>query len=386
MAKNDIELRRQRYFKLSSLIAQIDNARLRSFFEASESRAGWGRNHTVDLGSSKVFVKRVPVTDTELDNFFSTENLYSLPTYYNYGVGSAGFGVFRELVAHIKTTNWVLDGKIETFPLMYHYRVIPFSGKRAEVDRERHKRYVEYWGCNENIGRYMLDRASASHELVLFLEYVPHVLQSWLPENPGRVHAVLDDLCATIDFLRKNEVIHFDAHFGNMLTDGERTYLTDFGLVLDKSFALTDDEKAFFKANTYYDYGEVLSCPAAVLYRAYEGLPERDKRQLKGKCRIEEDAQAHELLPVILDNIEDSDVVSMMKLDKSYVACVVKYRSIIALMHDFYSRLRRNNKKDTKFPHTKLRRLLGEAGVRRPVKRRPSPKGRSSSGSRKSGC
>jgi len=310
-----------------------------------------------------VFVKRVPVTDTEHDNFFSTKNLYSLPTYYNYGVGSAGFGVFRELVAHIKTTNWVLAGQIETFPLMYHYRVIPFSGKRAEVDHERHKRYVEYWGGNENIGRYILDRSSANHELVLFLEFVPHVLRSWLPENPSRVHAVLDDLCATIDFLRKNEVIHFDAHFGNMLTDGERTYLTDFGLVLDKSYALAEDEKAFFKANTYYDYGEALSCPAAVLYRAYEGLPERDKRRLMGKCGIEEDAQAHELVPVILDNIEDSDVISMMKLDKSYVTCVVKYRGIIALMHDFYSRLRRNNKKDTKFPHAKLRRLLNEAGV-----------------------
>src|SRR5258707_952567 len=91
MAKNRIELRRRRYFELSSLIAQIDNAQLRCLFEASESRAGWGRNHTIDLRGSKVFVKRVPVTDTELDNFFSTKNLYSLPTYYNYGVGSRGF-------------------------------------------------------------------------------------------------------------------------------------------------------------------------------------------------------------------------------------------------------------------------------------------------------
>src|SRR5260370_21652884 len=99
MAKNRIELRRRTYFELSSLIAQIDNAQLRCLFEASESRAGWGRNHTIDLGSSKLLVKRVPVTDTELDNFFSTKNLYRLPTYYNYGVGSAGFGVFRELVA-----------------------------------------------------------------------------------------------------------------------------------------------------------------------------------------------------------------------------------------------------------------------------------------------
>lgn len=91
---------------------------------------------------SKVFVKRVPVTNIEFDNLFSTRNLYNLPTYCNYGFGSTGFGVFRELVTHIKTTNWVLSGAIATFPLMYHYRIIPFSGRRVDVDMERLKDYV----------------------------------------------------------------------------------------------------------------------------------------------------------------------------------------------------------------------------------------------------
>ena len=68
-------------------------------------------------------------------------------------------------------------------------------------------------------------------------------------------------------------------------------------------------------------------------------------------------------MAVIRDNIEESGVASMMKLDKSYVTCVVKYRRIIALMHNFYSKLRRNNKKDTKLPHAQLRRLLKETGV-----------------------
>jgi hypothetical protein len=363
MAKDHIDLRRQRYFELSSLIAQTDNTHLHSFSEAHESSAGWGRNHTFDFGSSKVFVKRVPVTDIEFANFFSTKNLYSLPTYYNYGVGSAGLGVFRELAAHIKTTNWVLDGQIETFPLMYHYRVIPFSGKRAELDQERHKGYVEYWGGDENIGRYMLDRANANHELVLFLEYVPHVLQTWLEQNPGKIEAVLGELCATIDFLRKNGVIHFDAHFHNILTDGERTYLTDFGLVLDKSFTLTDGEMAFFKANTHYDYGEVLSCLGTLLHRAYAALPENDKRRLKARVGMEEINQYHELMPVILDNIEEDGIASIMKLEKSYATCVVRYRSIIKLMTNFYVRLRHNNKKDTEFPAEELRRLLKETGV-----------------------
>jgi len=71
------------------------------------------------------------------------------------------------------------------------------------------------------------------------------------------------------------------------LTDGERTYLTDFGLVLDKSFTLTDDEMAFFQANTHYDYREVLSYLGTVAHQAYAALSENDKRQL-GTSWVEE--------------------------------------------------------------------------------------------------
>ena len=218
MAKNHIELRRKKYFNLSSQIAQLDNLQLHSLFDDNASRTGWGINHIIDLGQSKVFVKRVPVTNIEYDNLFSTKNLYDLPTYYNYGVGSAGFGVFRELVTHIKTTNWVLDGAIPNFPLMYHYRIIPFSGQRANVDMERQKGYVEYWGNSANIGNYMLDRANANYELVLFLEYIPHVLETWLLENPSKFQRALDDLGTTITFLREKGIIHFDMHFQNILT------------------------------------------------------------------------------------------------------------------------------------------------------------------------
>lgn len=211
-----IDLRRKRYFKLSSQSAQLDNATLRSLLEDdSGSSAGWGRKHTLELGGSKIFVKRVPVTDLEHENLFSTSNLYKLPTYYNYGFGSAGFGVSRELVTHIKTTNWVLDGAIAGFPLLYHYRIIPFWGSRPGVDLERNKGYVEYWGSSAHVGKYMLDRASARYELILFLEHIPQTLAPWLLKNSNETPRVLDDLRATISFLRKNGIIHFDADSSN---------------------------------------------------------------------------------------------------------------------------------------------------------------------------
>ncbi|NJM61569.1 MAG: hypothetical protein HC849_17400 [Oscillatoriales cyanobacterium RU_3_3] len=368
MAVNPIELRRQKYFQLSSQIAQLDNARLHSLFDESESNpasSGWGLNHVILLGESKVFVKRIPVTNIEYDNLLSTKNLYNLPTYCNYGIGliaSTGLGIFRELVTHIKTTNWVLEGAIATFPLMYHYRIIPFSGQRADVDMEQHKAYVEYWGNSENIGNYVLDRAIANYELVLFLEHIPYVLETWLHENPNKLQNSLDDLLRTIDFLRMKGIIHFDAHFRNVLTDGEQIYLTDFGLVLDKSFALTKDEETFFDRHKFYDYGEVMRNLGHLIRPSYDSCSESEKSRIMEKYGIKEGLQPYEVRAILLDNIEQIQADEDMKLDEFYVASIVKYRSIIALMQDFFVELWGNNKKDTKFDGAKLGLLLEKTG------------------------
>ncbi len=354
--------RRRRYFDLSSRIAQIDDARLRALFEGTEASTGWGRNLTLDVGGQKVFVKRIPVTDREHENQFSTRNLYNLPTYYNYGVGSAGFGVWRELVAHVKTTNWVLAGQTESFPLMYHYRIVRFWGERSQVDMERHKGYVEYWGGDENIGRYMLDRAAANHELVLFLEHVPYMLQVWLQQNPGRMSHVLEELRRAIDFLRKHGVIHFDAHFWNIMTDGRRVFLTDFGLALDKCSDLSPAEHAFFKSHTYYDYGEVLSCMGYVVHQAYEALPEAEKHGLLDRFGAPRDANWYEIRTLLLNNLEAIDSAGTLSLDRRYVACVLQYRPVMGLMYDFYSSMQQNQTKDTPLNTTRLKRLLKQTG------------------------
>lgn len=228
MENNNLDLRKKKYFKLSSQIAQIDNKQLSSIFEKSESNessAGYGTNNTIFLKESKVFVKRIPMTDIEYDNMFSTKNLYNLPTSCNYGVGSLGFGVFRELVTCIKTTNWVLEGEIGNFPLMYHYRIMPFLGKQVDVDTNRIKEYVEHWGNSENVRNYLIDRANANYELVLFLEYIPYILEAWLRENPDKLKKTLDELRRTIAFLKAKKIIHFDAHFRNILTEIGRAHV-----------------------------------------------------------------------------------------------------------------------------------------------------------------
>jgi serine/threonine protein kinase len=362
MTENHLEIRKKVYFNLSSQIARLDNAQLRSLFDDRELSIGWGTSHPIDLGQSKVFVKRIPVTNLEYDNLFSTRNLYNLPTYCNYGFGSTGFGVFRELIAHIKTTNWVLEGSISTFPLMYHYRIIPRSGQRMDVDLEQLKNYVEYWGNSADAGNYFIDRANANYELVLFLEYIPHVLDTWLPENPDKLQQSLDDIRKTIDFLRSKGIVHFDAHFRNILSDGERIYLTDFGLVLDKSFALTKDEESFFDRNTCYDYGEVLRNLGQLIRPAYELCLEEDKRQIVKKYAIAAGLPLYRQGAILLDNIEQIHADRDINLGDFYVASIVKYRSIITLMQDFFADMWGNNQKDTKLPHAKLELLLAEVG------------------------
>jgi hypothetical protein len=363
MTQNSLTDRKKRYFQLSSQIAKLDNTQLLALFNDQEPRMGWGINHTIQMGESAVFVKRVPITDVEYHNLLSTKNLYDLPTYYNYGIGSAGFNVFRELMAHLKTTHWVLDGAIDTFPLMYHYRVIPFSGWRVHVDMAQHQKYVEYWGDNANIGNYVLGRTKANYELVLFLEYVPYVLATWLQNHHGQCQQPLADLFRTVDFLREQGVVHFDAHFNNVLTDGDRAYLTDFGLVLDRSFSLTKKEEDFFTEHVFYDYGVIMSSLGAVASSLYDLCPEPDRLKIKEKYGITEDLKPHEIRSMLLNNIEQIITDGIIKLDDTYVSAIVKYRSVITLMQDFFTHMWVNQQKNTKFPGAKLQILLQATGV-----------------------
>ena len=361
MDQNSINQRREKYLQLSSRLAQLDNVQLRNLSDDRKSM-GYGLNHTISLEPFQIFVKRIPVTTTEYDHLFSTKNIYNLPAYFNYGIGSAGINIFRELITHIKTTHWVLEEEIATFPLLYHYRIMPFLGPPTDTDEEWLENFVEYWGSCTNIKNYMLDKANAKYELILFLEYVPHVLSTWLPANLSEFQKPINDLCRTMVFLRKKGVTHLDAHFQNVLTDGEQIYLTDFGLVLDRSFALAPEEEAFYEQNLSYDYAEILLNLGHMIVLLYDSCSEDDKCRINHAYSIQEGLKPYELRAILLNNIEQIQADGTMPLDQSYVASIVKYRDIIALMHTFFADMRMNSRKDTIFPEAKLRSLLEETG------------------------
>lgn len=218
-----------------------------------------GVTSRLEVDGVPVFVKRVPLTEPELraGNRGSTANLFDLPSYYQYGVGSAGFGAWRELAAHELTTRWVLDGDHQSFPLLHHARVLPAEPPPADSLFGAFgglEGAVTYWNDSAAVRARLTALNESTSAVVLFLEYVPHTLGTWLSgQDPGAYPWVARQLADTTAFLRSRGLLHFDAHFHNVLTDGHRLYFADFGLALSESFELTEAEREFLDRHRDYD-------------------------------------------------------------------------------------------------------------------------------------
>lgn len=224
-----------------------------------------GRSAELDIDGTRVFVKRVPLTETELrpENARSTANLFGLPTFYQYGVGSAGFGAWRELAVHVMTTNWVLGNEYEGFPLMYHWRILPDSPPEGFADAFGGiDGAVVHWEGSSAVRERLEAIGRSSSSLVLFLEHVPQTLADWLhdyrtaaPEGgEGSPYPWVEEALARGSaFMSSRGLVHFDAHFANVLTDGQLLYFADFGLALSSDFELSAAEAEFLSDHLVYD-------------------------------------------------------------------------------------------------------------------------------------
>ncbi|WP_326734167.1 protein kinase family protein [Streptomyces sp. NBC_00464] len=225
-----------------------------------------GRRAETEVAGVRVFVKRVPLTDVELssEHVRSTANLFELPLYYQYGVGSAGFGAWRELAAHLTTTDWVLSGEHTGFPLMYHWRVLPDRAPDGFVDEFGGiEGAVAHWEGSSAVRRRLEAIGRSSSSLVLFLEHIPRTLGAWLraardgtvtePDLDASYVWVEDALLRGTEFMSSRGLVHFDTHFANVLTDGRQVYFADFGLALSRGFDLSRQETAFLTDHLLYD-------------------------------------------------------------------------------------------------------------------------------------
>lgn len=151
------------------------------------------------------------------------------------------------------TTNWVLAGQCEGFPLMYHWRMLPNMRMPLSEELSDISRMVEIWD-SEAIEQSVDSGA-------LFCEYIPHNLHDWMndqvamgeDEANSAFTMVESQVRSIVSFMNAQGLLHCDAHFENILTDGRRIYITDFGLVTSSRFELSDSERAFFELNKAHD-------------------------------------------------------------------------------------------------------------------------------------
>ena len=261
---NDQNRRYSQHSRISKYLGTLsDNDVLALLKQGDPLQSGWGETVKLEIDGIPIFVKQVPLNEIEgnLKNIKSTENLFELPLYYQYGVGSGGFSIWRELSAHAMTTEWVLNGESQNFPLMYHWRILDSFQEKEPFDEEEFEKYVAYWENSSAIGERIKASHQASSNVVIFIEYIPETLKSWLSKEFKKGNTAIDKATAMVEenlqatslFLNKKEMLHFDAHFYNILTDGGRLYFSDFGLAISSQFTLSKEELGFFKIHSNYD-------------------------------------------------------------------------------------------------------------------------------------
>lgn len=248
--------RRARHRQLSVRLAACGDDDLAALLHVAP-RAGsigvGGGSVVVDVEDTRVFAKRIPLTDRELARPHSTANLFDLPLHCQYGIGSPGFNAWRELAANTIVTEAVLAGETESFALLHHWRVLPGRPPVADEFVDLSAAVAALGGGPAVRGR-LEALAVASWSLVLFWEHVPQSMVTWLSDDPvGKAASVERQLLEMAAVLHRRGLLHMDGHFGNMRVDGGRICLTDFGLATSLHFDLSTAERDFARRHAMHD-------------------------------------------------------------------------------------------------------------------------------------
>ncbi|GAA4931223.1 hypothetical protein HD597_004987 [Nonomuraea thailandensis] len=343
-----------RYGEVASALALHSDRRLGESLERAQllgSGIG-GTSVLLDIDGVPVFAKRIPLTDLErrAGNVMSTANLFGLPPFCQYGlaaIGTPGFGAWRELAAGVMTTNWVLAGRSAAFPLLYHWRVLPGAPPPTEEHADV-EAAVRYWGGSPAVRDRLHALARASAGIVLFQEFIPYTLDDWLAARSTAGQDAVTAACAMVEsclltdvaFMNGQGLIHFDGHFGNILTDGERLYIADLGLATSSRFDLSEQEIGFLERNRTHDLGYALMRLVNWLVTNVCGVPmSSDGRQGRRNAYIRACA----------------DGADPAGAPPAAAAVIRRYAPVAAAMNDFYWDLY-GTSRTTPYPSEKIER------------------------------
>ena len=355
---NNLDVRRHLYHQFSPQLAQLDDTQITTLLKGIATPHIWGTNGVISAGGRRFFVKRVPVTELEREGGSTSRNIYRLPTYYNYGLGSAGCSAYRQILAHTKTNHWVLDGALENFPLLYHHRIIPLHNQLVGQNMDGLAGYVQYWNGNKNIEKLLVARANARCEAVLFFEFIPHAMWKWLGKHIDQLPELVEQMRQTFAFLRQNNLVHFDAHLGNVLTDGNRFYLTDFEIAISQDWTLHKRERVFLQRHRHFDCGNFLSAVCNYIYYLYRDLTKTKKAEMARRFDAREEMSYRPLSILLLEQFEEIHASGIMDLPAHFVAAITQYSDIAAQINAFFYRMATSNRKDAQLDPAALRRML----------------------------
>lgn len=332
---------------VSSSLALCSDRELRDLVDAA-SPLGTGIGGTsalLEVGGTPVFVKRVPLTDLEeqAENVRSTANLYGLPAFCHYGFGGPGFGAWRELAVHAMTTNWVLAREYEGFPLMHHWRMLPHPGQSLPEELADVDKAVAYWGGGTAVRRRIEALRESATSIALFLEYIPQNLHDWLDAEINAGDEAVERACAMVtrqlragtSFMTACGLLHFDAHFQNILTDGKRLFFTDYGLAVSSRFDMLEEEADFFAAHRTYDRCYTLTYLVVWLITALYGYQGDERTAFLHACAQGEHPTG---------------------IPPRAAALISRHAPLAAVMTDFHRKLHRESRR-TPYPLEQIRRI-----------------------------
>ena len=268
-----------------------------------------------------------------------------MPGFYQYGLGSAGFGAWRELAAHIMTTNWVLSDEHRAFALLYHWRLLPGPVRTWGV-------FAEFGGLDEAVAHWEGSAAVRDRLAGPARTPAPHVwccssstsrrpCSAWLADQVVSAFARVDaQLADTTAFRCERGLVHFDAHFLNILTDGHGLYFSDFGLALSDRFGLSGQERAFLREHRCYDR----DYPAAHLINHHVAERVRGERNRRRFVRAWAAGDRARGVPA------------------SAAVILTRYAGIAVAFDDFHQSLMEHSKQ-TPYPRAELERIRARAGL-----------------------